>query len=313
MLLDLSDYYIHQGDCIPQMMKGMDPQSMDFAVFSPPFPSMYSYTSMTEDIGNSEDLRHEAPIHLSYFFRGLKRVLKPGRLAICHVTQIPRMKANAGRGLFDFRGLCIRLARRAGLIYEYDWLYLKNPQGQAIRTHSHSLLFVTMERDRCKTRGCLGDYLILLSTPGENQVPINSPEITREEWIDWAEAAWSYRDKGMHETNTLNTREGKGENDTRHICPLQLGVIDRAVRLYSNPGEVVFSPFAGIGSEGYVSLKLNRRFYGCEIKEEYYRTAIRNMNRALEARKESSRTLFDGLDDGDNECVPVPEDEDEEE
>ena len=290
-MLNGEEYFIALEDCI-EHMEEMHSHSMDFSVFSPPFPSLYSYTSMECDIGNSEDLHGETKIHLSYFFRGLARVLKPGRIAVVHVGQIPGLMRNNERGIFDFRGLVIRLAQRAGLIYDYDWLVRKNPQAQAIRTHSHSLLFVSLERDRAISRGSLGDYLIKFSAPGENVIPIDSKEITREQWIDWAEPCW----QNIRETDTLNKSEGRSENDVKHICPLQLEVIRRLVLLYSNPGEIVFTPFAGIGSEIYQSLLLGRRAYGCEIKPEYFQAAIKNANRAIRKRsEETSLPLFPEL------------------
>ncbi len=283
------NYTLYHGDAIPHMMEDLPEQCMDFAVFSPPFPSLFSYTSMEADLGNSEDLQGEAKIHLSYFFRALKRVMKPGRIIVFHVMQIPGLARNGEQGTFDFRGLCIRLAQRAGLIYQYDWLIRKNPQAQAIRTHSHKLLFVSLERDRAISCGAYGDYLIKLIVPGENKVPIDSPGITREQWIQWAEACWD----DIRETDTLNTREAKGENDTKHICPLQLGVIERLIKLYTNPGEIVFSPFAGIGSEGYMALKLDRKFYGCELKDEYVETADKNLSKVNRVKaRESVGMLF---------------------
>lgn len=290
LLSNGQEYQVYHGDTIPHMLAEMPEASVDFSVFSPPFPSLFSYTSFAADIGNSEDLRGEAKLHLSWFFRGLKRILKPGRVAICHVMQIPGLARNGELGTFDFRGLCIRLAKRAGLIYQYDWCYLKNPQSQAIRTHSHKLLFVTLERDRAISCGAFPDYLIKFIAPGENAVPIDSPGISRNDWINWAEAAWSYRD--IRETDTLNVKAGRGEDDVKHIAPLQLGLIDRLVRLYSNPGEIVFSPFAGIGSEGYVSLKLDRRFYGCEIKREYYDAMLGNLESAIRERDGHGKTAL---------------------
>lgn len=277
-ILGGAKYKIHHGDCIPHMADLPD-ACMDMAVFSPPFPSLYCYTSLPEDIGNSDDLGHESSIHLAYFYRQLCRVLKPGRIAMVHVTQIPRMRRHGGRGLYDFRGLNIRMAQRCGMVYEYDWLIRKNPQAQAIRTHSHSLLFASLERNRISSRGCLCDFLIKFSALGDNKVPIDQDPITRQQWIDWAEGCWH----DIRETDTLNVREGRSEKDTKHICPLQLGLIERCIRLFSNPGEIVFSPFAGIGSEGYCALKLGRRFYGCEIKPEYFACAERNMKRALDS------------------------------
>jgi len=283
-----NEYHVHLGDCIEHMAELPD-ACFSSAVFSPPFPSLFSYSSEAGDIGNSEDLRGEAKIHLAFFFKQLRRVMKPGRIIVVHVMQIPGLARNGELGTFDFRGLIIRLGQRAGLIYQYDWLVRKNPQAQAIRTHSHKLLFVTLERDRSISCGAFGDYLIKFIVPGKNEVPIDSPEISRNQWIDWAEACWS----DIRETATLNVKEGKGEDDTRHICPLQLDVIDRLVLLYSNPGEIVFSPFAGIGSEGYVSLKRGRRFYGCELKNEYHVAACKNLARAIAERQANEKTLFE--------------------
>ena len=289
MLAFDEQYRIHHGDCIPHMLDEMPEASVDFAVFSPPFPALYAYTSLAEDIGNSEDLKTEAKLHLGFFYRGLRRVLKPGRAAVVHVMQIPRLKRSGEVGLYDFRGLNIRLGERAGLVYEYDWLVRKNPQSQAIRTRSRELQFAGLESDRAKSRGTLGDYLIKFRAPGDNEVSIDTTgQVSRNNWIEWAECCWG----DIRETDTLNVAEARSPEDTRHICPLQLSVIDRLVRLYANPGEIVFSPFAGIGSEGVVSLKLERRFYGCEIKPEYHSTAVRNLERVLRSVNESPRLTF---------------------
>lgn len=289
LLPEGQEFAIYHGDCIEHMAV-MPAASVDCAVFSPPFPALYAYTSRAEDIGNSEDLDGEAKLHLGWFYRGLARVLKPGRVAVVHVMQIPRMKRTGGEGIYDFRGLNIRLGERSGLIFDNDWTVRKNPQSQAIRTKSRELQFAGLESDRSRSRGALADYLLKFRAPGRNEVPINSPgQVSRNDWIEWAEACWH----GIRETDTLNTVSAKGEDDTKHICPLQLGVIDRLVRLYSNPGELVFSPFTGIGSEGYVALKLERRFYGCEIKDEYYTAAVSNCRRAIRERREEQKTLFD--------------------
>jgi len=288
-ILNDQKWEIHHGDCIERMAE-MPNQCVDFSVFSPPFPSLYAYTSSERDIGNSEDLKGEAKLHLGFFYSQLARIIKPGRVIMVHVAQIPRMKRSGEFGLFDFRGMNIRLGERAGLIFEYDWLVPKNPQAQAIRTKSRELQFVGLEADRAKSRGCLPDYLLKFRSPGDNATPINSKgDVSRNDWIDWAEAAWY----GIKETNTLNVRGTKGENDTKHICPLQLDVIERLVRLYSNPGEIVFSPFTGIGSEGYVAVKLGRRFYGCELKGEYFQTAKNNLKRAEQVRVDEEPTLFE--------------------
>lgn len=283
------EYRIHAGDCIPHMLTEMPAESADMAVFSPPFPSLYAYTSEECDIGNSEDLKNEAKLHLGWFYRGLVRVLRAGRVACVHVMQIPRLKRSGGTGLYDFRGLNIRLAERAGLIYEYDWCIWKNPQSQAIRTKSRELQFAGLESDRARSRGVLADYLIKFRAPGENAAAIDSPgQVSRNDWIEWAECCW----RGIRETDTLNVAEGRGEDDTKHICALQLGLIRRVIALFTNPGEIVFSPFAGIGSEGYEAIRKGRRFYGCEIKPEYLAAAEVNLQRAQKTRELEERTLF---------------------
>jgi DNA modification methylase len=292
MLASNKEWDIHHGDCIPHMLRDMPENSVDFSVFSPPFPSLYAYTDSISDIGNVDSVGGEAKVHLSFMFAGLARVLKPGRSAVVHVCQIPRMKRSGGVGLCDFRGMNIRLGERAGLVYEYDWMVRKNPQAQAIRTRSRELQFAGLESDRASQRGTIQDYLIKFRKPGENAVKINSKnQVSRNDWIDWAEGCWS----DIQETDTLNTKEAKSEDDTKHICPLQLEVIRRCVLLFSNPGEIVFSPFTGIGSEGFVSVggaspktrkKIAdpRRFYGCELKTEYYKQACRNIAGAVESR-----------------------------
>lgn len=294
-------YAIHHGDCIPHMLGEMPEASVDFSVFSPPFPSLYAYTDSVADIGNVDSMSTEAKIHLGFMFSGLARVLKPGRAAVVHVCQIPRMKRSGGVGLCDFRGLNIRLGERAGLVYEYDWSVRKNPQAQAIRTRSRELQFSGLENDRAAQRGTLQDYLIKFRKPGENQVKIDSEgQVSRNDWIDWAEGCWG----DIYETDTLNTAEAKSEDDTKHICPLQLEVIRRCVLLYSNPGDIVFSPFTGIGSEGYVSLGGQspktkkaianpRRFYGCELKKEYFDQANRNLSRAVDNQGSKDQPTFE--------------------
>jgi DNA modification methylase len=307
---DSEQYHVHHGDCIPHMLTDMPEESVDFAVFSPPFPSLYAYSDAEGDIGNVDAMGGEAAVHLSFMFNGLMRVLKPGRAAIVHVCQIPRMKRSGGVGLCDFRGTNIRLGERAGLVYEYDWSVRKNPQAQAIRTRSRELQFAGLESDRAKQRGTLQDYLIKFRKPGENATPIDTKgQVSRNDWIAWAEGCWD----DISETDTLNTAAAKSEDDTRHICPLQLEVIRRCVLLFSNPGEIVFSPFAGIGSEGYVSLggksektkkriSDQRRFYGCELKPEYHAQALRNLESAVrQSEAAKQRDLF-----ADIECEATP-------
>ena len=304
-ILNGKNWHIHHGDCIPHMASDMPAESVDFAVFSPPFPSLYAYTSEACDIGNTAVVDAEARIHLSFFYKALRRILKPGRVAIVHVCQIPRMKRAGEVGMCDFRGLNIRIGERAGLVYEFDWLIRKNPQAQAIRTRSRELQFAGLEADRANTRGTIADYLIKFRAPGDNKNPINAKgQVSRNNWIDWAESAWM----DINENDTLNYKLGKGEEDTKHICPLQLEPIRRCVLLFSNPGEIVFSPFTGVGSEGFMALGGTspktgrcvadpRRFYGCEIKPEYLKQATKNLSAAEQSsQREQQLSLLAGVE-----------------
>jgi hypothetical protein len=291
------DYHVHLGDSV-DFLSRMPPQSIDFSAYSPPFPQVYSYTPLAEDLGNAE-ADPEIKIHFSFFFRQALRVMKPGRVMVVHCAQIVRMKRAGGEGLFDFRGLLIRLAQRAGFIYDYDWTVRKGPQQQAIITKSRSLQFAGLEENRLQSHGANPDFLIKFKVPGEASVPVDSTgQVSRNEWIEWAEGTWEAEPypisiDGRTKAYTLNTEEAKGPDDCRHICPLQLSIIDRLVRLFSNPGELVFSPFCGIGSEGFASLRRDRRFLGCEIKEEYHRAALANLARAVKIRDESQVMLWD--------------------
>lgn len=290
-MIDFDRWHVENTDCIQHMAELPD-DVFDFSVFSPPFPALYAYTNEPGDIGNSEGLNREGRLHLTFFYKQLARVIKPGRAICVHVMQIPRLKRSGEVGLHDFRGLNIRIGERAGLIYEYDWAIRKNPQAQAIRTRSRELQFAGLETDRAKQRGTLLDYIIKFRVPGENSKAINEKgEVSRNQWIQWAEGCWM----DIKETDTLNTKEAKSEDDVKHICPLQLSVISRLVRLFSDPDEIVFSPFTGIGSEGYEALKAGRRFYGCELKPEYFEVAKRNLRKAVKAEAETM-ALFAGIE-----------------
>lgn len=250
-------------------------KSVDLAVFSPPFSLLYTYSATDRDLGNcaSDDQFWQ---HFGFISRELLRIMKPGRNVCVHVAQIPSQKAKDGViGLKDFRGDTIRHFQGAGMVYHGEVTIDKDPQAQAIRTKSKGLLFTQMRKDSVWSRPALADYILIFRAPGENAIPIH-PDITNDQWIEWARPVWY----GIRETDTLNVAEGRESEDERHICPLQLGTIDRCVRLWSNPGETVLSPFAGIGSEGFVSIKQGRRFVGVELKGSYYRAAIRNLRRA---------------------------------
>jgi DNA modification methylase len=272
-----------------EALPGLPAHSIDLAVFSPPFATLYTYSASDRDLGNcSSDTQFWK--QFGFISRELLRVMKPGRNICVHVAQIPSQKAKDGViGLKDFRGDTIRHFQAAGLIYHGEVTIDKDPQAQAIRTKSKGLLFTQMRKDSSWSRPALADYILIFRAPGENAVPIH-PDITNDQWIEWARPVWY----GIRETETLNTAEGREAEDERHICPLQLGTIERCVRLWSNPGETVLSPFAGIGSEGYVSVKHGRRFVGVELKGSYYRAGVRNLRRA--EQESAPLDLFSAMD-----------------
>ncbi len=258
-----------------EVLPGLPDQSIDLAVFSPPFSLLYTYSATDRDLGNSatDDQFWQ---HFGFISSELVRVMKPGRNVCVHVAQIPSQKARDGViGLKDFRGDTIRHFQAAGFTYHGEVCIDKDPQAQAIRTKSKGLLFTQMHKDSVWSRRALADYILIFRAPGENAVPVK-PDITNNEWIEWARPIWY----GIRETDTLNVAEGREAEDERHICPLQLGTIERCVRLWSNKGETVLSPFAGIGSEGFVSIKQARRFVGVELKPAYWRAGVRNLRRA---------------------------------
>jgi DNA modification methylase len=216
------------------------------------------------------------------------RVTKPGRNTCVHIAEVTSTKQTHGViGLIDLPGMLIRAYVEAGWVYHGRVTIDKNPQAQAIRTHSKSLLFVQLRKDSSWSRPALADYILVFRKPGDNAVPI-LPELTNDEWIEWARPIW----RDINESDTLNAAIAKENDDERHICPLQLGTIERCVRLWSNAGELVLSPFAGIGSEGYESVRLGRRYLGIELKPSYAATAAKNLATAEAMKKQGS--LFDG-------------------
>lgn len=259
------------GDSCERLAELPD-ESVDLSVYSPPFASLFTYSASVRDLGNSAD-RQEFLDHYAFILTEVYRLTKPGRLSCVHVQQLTTSKSRDGVvGLTDFRGEVIRAHQAAGWTFHGEVTVNKDPQAQAIRTKAHALMFVTKNRDSSGTRPGLADYLLLFRKPGDNAVPIKT-DVSNEEWIEWAQPVWM----DIRETNTLNVRVARDDDDEKHICPLQLDFIERCVRLWSNPDELVLSPFAGIGSEAYVTVKNGRRFVGCELKPSYWRTAVGNL------------------------------------
>ena len=281
------DWTLTNGDCV-EGVASLPASSIDLSVYSPPFISLYTYTASERDMGNCAT-EAEFFEHFGFLIRELLRVMKPGRNTCCHVSQVPAMLSRDGYiGMKDFRGHTITAFESAGWIYHGEVCIDKDPQAQAIRTKSKSLLFAQLRKDASWLRPALADYILVFRKPGVNEIPIQ-PDVTNEQWIEWARPIWY----GIRESDTLNVAEGRGDDDERHICPLQLGTIERCVRLWSNPGELVLSPFAGIGSEGYEAVRLGRRFVGFELKPQYANVAVRNL-RAAETLK-AQGSLFNDI------------------
>lgn len=297
------------GDSCERLRELAD-DSVDLSVCSPPFDSLYTYSPSVRDLGNSSS-RVEFLDHYRFIVREQLRVTKPGRNACIHVQQVATKKAVDGYvGLTDFRGDVIRLFQSEGWIFWGETTVWKDPQAQSIRTKSQQLAFASKNRDSARIRPALADYLLIFKKPGENAVRIpheaTSGELTNDDWIEWASPIWTDMHAGgwltddgnlcpvwfgIRESDTLNARAGRDQADERHIAPLQLQFIDRCVRLYSNPGELVLTPFGGIGSELYQSVKRGRRAIGIELKPSYWRAAVENLTE-LEAELHAP-SLFD--------------------
>lgn len=279
------------GDSCERLAEIPD-DSIDLTVSSPPFASLFTYSPSERDLGNSPD-RDTFLQHYRFIIDETLRVTKPGRNACIHVQQLTTTKERDGViGLTDFRGQVIQAHVDAGWIFHGEITVNKDPQAQAIRTKAHALMFTNLRRDSSGSRPALADYLLVFKKPGDNAEPIQQDDghptrVSNDEWIDWAQPVWW----DIRESDTLNTAVAKEDADERHICPLQLGFIERCVRLWSNPGDLVLDPFGGIGSTGYVAILQGRRSISCELKASYWRTAVRNLQTA---EAEANRpTLFD--------------------
>lgn len=287
-------YWLQHGDSIANMgaipdLQTIPDESVDLSVFSPPFASLFTYSSETADMGNCSDQgREEFNIHFIHFAEALFRVMKPGRVVCLHLAQLVAFRARHGRkGLRDFRGDVVRVMEEAGFLYYGEFVVPKNPQAAAIRTKSERLQFSQFRRDSLESSPALNDYVLEFRKPGEQAVPVQN-DVSNEEWIRWASGVWD----DIRETDVLSYQRAKGENDEKHIAPLQLGLIERCIRLWSNPGEVVFSPFGGIGSEPYTAIRQKRIGWAVELKSEYFQQAVKNCERA-ESETYHQGSLFD--------------------
>ncbi len=292
------DYAIFHGDCV-EVIKGIPDKSIDYSIFSPPFISLFTYSNSPRDMCNSrtDEQFYE---HFDYLIVELKRVMKPGHNLSFHCMLMPTSKERDGYiGLKDFRGDLIRAFQKHGFIFASEVVIWKNPVTAMQRTKALGLLHKTIVENACMSRQGIPDYLITMRAPGEMVDRVKhyrttdemmrackekdlDPQVeslkvlTVDEWQKLASPVWM----DINQSDTLQHKSAREHDDERHVCPLQLEVIRRGVKLWTNPGDVVLSPFAGIGSEGYASIQLNRKYIGIELKESYYKQACLNLENA---------------------------------
>ena len=274
-------YSLFNGDTT-EIITAFPDNSMGMEIFSPPFSSLYTYSNSDRDLGNSRN-DDEFFTHFEFISKELYRILKPGRIMAVHCMQIPAMKERDGYiGLKDFRGDLIRLFQKCGFIYHGEVTIWKDPVVEMQRTKALGLLHKQIKKDSSKSRMGLPDYIIFMRKDGDNENPIEHTNETFpvDLWQDYASPVWrEYASPvwwNINQSNTLN-RMFDDEESERHICPLQLDVIERCLKLYSNEGDTIFTPFMGIGSEVFQSVKMGRKGIGVELKREYFQQAVSNM------------------------------------
>lgn len=293
---------IKMGDCVERIRELPD-DSIDYSIFSPPFASLYTYSNSPRDMGNCGG-EEEFAKHFRYLVAELFRVVKPGRLVSFHCMNMPTQKAKQGYiGISDFRGDLIRMFQSEGFIYHSEVCIWKDPVTAMQRTKALGLLHKQIKKDSCMSRQGIADYVVTMRKPGDNADPVDG-EFTEyygddgtgpdgggnysiEVWQRYASPVWM----DINPTRVLAYADGRDEKDERHICPLQLDVIDRCLDLWSNPGDLILSPFAGVGSELHEAVIMGRRAVGFELKPSYFRQAVNNLKRA--EREARQKTLLD--------------------
>jgi DNA modification methylase len=261
----------YHGDCV-DVLAQLPADSIDFSVYSPPFGSLFVYSESAADMGNSTD--EQFANHYAYLVREKFRVTKPGRITAVHCSDLPMTKWKDGAvGIKDFSGDIIRIHQDAGWIMHSRRTIWKCPVVEMTRTKHVGLLYKQLVKDSSKSRGGMPDYLITFVKPGQNGEAIahRPNDFPVEQWQEWASPVWMTVDQ----SNVLNVKMAREQSDERHLCPLQLDVVDRALILWSNPGNTVLSPFMGIGSEGVRSLAMARKFIGVELAAKYFKPAVR--------------------------------------
>jgi DNA modification methylase len=288
-MTEAKNWTLHLADCV-DLAGELESDSIHYSVFSPPFESLYTYSDSSRDMGNSKTTE-EFWEHFRFLIKEQHRVMMPGRLVSIHCMNLPTSKVRDGYiGIRDFRGEIIRAYEEVGFIYHSEVCIWKDPVTAMQRTKALGLLHKQLKKDAAMSRQGIPDYLVTMRKPGENPQRVTNTNETFpvKVWQRYASPIWMDIDP----SDTLTVKEARENDDERHLCALQLDVIQRAVRLWSNPGDMVWSPFAGIGSEGYVALGLGRRYLGSELKASYYRQAVLN----LKAAETNQQGLFSELE-----------------
>ena len=305
------DYSIYHGDSV-EIIKGIPDNSIHFSVYSPPFESLFTYSNSDRDMGNSSSTE-EFWQHYRFLIAEQYRTMMPGRIVAVHCMNLPTTKGRDGFiGIRDFRGEIIRSFQDAGFIFHSEVVIWKDPVVAMQRTKAVGLLHKTIEKDSSMSRMGLPDTMVMFRKPGDNPIPVagrfnideyageDRPEVAHNAhngeverwnsiniWQRYASPVWF----DIRQSNTLNLKGTKDEKDEKHICPLQLDVIDRCLQLWSLPGETVFTPFMGIGSEVYTAIKKGRKAVGIELKDVYFQQAKKNIEQAILERNNNG--LFD--------------------
>lgn len=290
---DGANWSLYHADCV-DFTRQLPHESLDFAVYSPPFSNLYCYSDSDRDMGNCAD-DSEFLSQYSFFVNALYSAMRPGRIVAVHCKDLVNYKGRDGRaGLRDFPGELVRVHQDAGFAYHSRVTVWKCPVTEMQRTKAHGLLYKQLRKDSTFSRQGLAEYVLLFRKWADDDDADISPvthtadSFPLDQWQEWASPVWMTIDQ----TDVLNVAQAREDKDEKHICPLQLDLIERCIRLWSNHGDVVFSPFAGIGSEGHVAVKHGRKFIGTELKDAYFRLAARNL-RAAEANEQFE--LFAGL------------------
>lgn len=281
-------YALYHGDSC-EVTKGIPDDSIHYTLFSPPFSSLYTYSNSDRDMGNCRG-DSEFAAHFEFLIKELYRITMPGRLLSFHCMNLPMMKERDGViGLKDFRGDLIRMFQKAGFIYHSEVTIYKSPVVEMQRTKALGLLHKQIKKDSAMSRQGIPDYIVTMRKPGENpeRVTHTDESFPVSVWQRYASPVWM----DIRQSDTLQRTSARAEKDEKHIAPLQLEVIKRCIELWTNPGDIVLDPFAGIGSTNFVALRMNRRTMGVELKESYYNQAVANCLQALQM--EPLEDLFD--------------------